>query len=425
MGEDARPGEWNEARLTLLEGVADAVPAALAYFEAQTLRCQFANRRYAELNGWTSQSILGKTVREAIGDAAWDRIQPDVARVLQGQPSQYTRDATLPDGRVRKIEVSLIPHMGGSDRPIGAFVMIQDVTAHWEAQQGLIEAEERMRKFAQATTEGIVFHRDGVITDANEAMQHMLGLSLTEIQGRHVLEFIAEHLRDRTAQYMREGREDPYETEALHRSGRLLPIEVVGKTMPMQGESFRLAVVRDITSRKEAQRRIEYLAHHDALTQLPNRVHMQEKLQSILALAKRHGSSVAVLFVDLDGFKPVNDRYGHQAGDRVLATVAQRILATVRHADAVARIGGDEFLVALSDVRDDGAVATIARKVLAAIAESIDLGGPQARVSASIGISVYPRDATAGDELIVLADQAMYEAKDAGKNAYRFYKAPP
>lgn len=416
--------EGADRRLRLLEGLAEAVPAALAYFEAATLQCQFANRRYAQLNGWTPETILGKTVREAIGEAAWETIQPHVERVIKGEVSHYTRDANLPDGQRRKIEVSLIPHGTASGTTLGAFVMIHDVTDNWQAREGLVEAEVRMRKFAQATTEGIVFHRNGTITDVNEALQQMLGFSADEMQGHHVLEFISEPLRERTAQYMRAGREEPYESEALHRSGQSIPIEVVGKTIPFQGENARLAVVRDITARKEAQRRIEYLAHHDALTQLPNRLHMQEKLQSILALARRHGSAVAVLFVDLDGFKPVNDQFGHQAGDRVLASVAQRIQATVRHADAVARIGGDEFLVALSDVRDDDAVAAIARKVLAAIAEPIDVGGPQARVSASIGISVYPRDASAGDELIVLADQAMYEAKDAGKNAYRFYKAP-
>lgn len=412
-----------EPESPLLELVANAVPALMAYFEAGTMRCRFANRRYAEFNGWTPQSILGKTVREAIGEEAWVAIQPHVERVLKGQVSQYTREAVLPSGLRRMIEVNLLPHKAPDDTMLGAFVLINDITAHWQAQRDLREAEERMRKFAQATTEGIVFHRNGFITDTNEAILDLLGYAQREMIGRHVLDFIAEPLRGRTAEYIRRGQEDPYETEAIHRLGRNIPVEVVGKTLPMQGESIRLAVVRDISARKDAQQRIEFIAHHDALTQLPNRLHMQEKLQSILALARRHAASVAVLFIDLDGFKPVNDSLGHKAGDVALATVARRILATVRTADAVARIGGDEFLVALSDVRDDDAVAHIARKLLVAIDQPIEV--PDARafahVTASIGISVFPRDAGTGDELIVLADQAMYRAKEAGKNAYRFF----
>mgnify|MGYP001607129325 FL=1 len=143
------PGGQNHDGLLRL--VADSVPAQIAYYEPKELRCVFANKSYAEANGWSVDSILGKTVREAIGEAAWRLIEPQVERVLKGETVEYVRPMTLPNGEQRIIEVHLIPHFDAQAQMLGAFVLITDITRHQLAERAIRESEERMRKFAAAT----------------------------------------------------------------------------------------------------------------------------------------------------------------------------------------------------------------------------------------------------------------------------------
>lgn len=409
---------------SLLRLIADAVPALIAYYELPTLRCQFANQRYAEYNGWTSQSLLGKTVREVIGEAAWAVIGPHVDLVAGGQSVKYVREQTLPDGGVRMIEVNLLPHFDVAGPQVGAFVLITDITEQWRAEQDMRDSEERMRKLAEATNEGLVFHRNGVITDANTALQNLLGYSLPEMLGHQTLEFIPEAWQQTVRDYILAGREDPYEAVVRHKSGREIPVEMVGKTMPFRGETYRIAAVRDISARKEAQVRIEFMARHDPLTQLPNRGYLMEQLGRILAQARRREGRVAVLFVDLDNFKTVNDSLGHHAGDALLCEISRRLTSAVREADLVARLGGDEFLVVLTDVVTRTDAAGVAANLIEAANTSVTIKGRPLTVSASIGISVFPEDGGTPDELIRHADAAMYRAKDGGRNNYQFFVEP-
>ena len=409
---------------SLLRLIADSVPALIAYYEVGTLRCQFANRGYAEYNGWTPQTILGKTVREAIGEAAWNRIEPYVGLVLGGETVKYVREQTLPTGEQRVIEVNLVPHFDDQRVQVGALVLITDITTQWQAERAIRDSEERMRKLAAATTEGIVFHHHGVITDTNEALQRMLGYSLGELTGRTILEFVPEDWKQTVIEYMQTGREDAYEAAVIDRHGRHIPVEIVGKTMPFKGGTYRLAVLRDISARKAAQERIEFMALHDTLTQLPNRLYLMERLDSILAMARRRDATVATLFVDLDNFKLVNDSLGHHAGDALLREVARRLKLAVREADVVSRLGGDEFLIVLTDItshQDAGAVAT---SLIAGISAAVSIDGRVVSVSPSIGISVFPNDGDTADDLIRGADAAMYRAKNLGRSNYQFF-APP
>ena len=177
---------------------------------------------------------------------------------------------------------------------------------------------------------------------------------------------------------------------------------------------------RQERSREEAQQAMEHLALHDALTGLPNRFLMLGRLAQALSAAQRHGTRLAVLFLDLDGFKPINDRHGHHIGDEVLKIVATRLRDCVRDCDTVARHGGDEFLVALTDMRGTDDAAAVAVKVLAAVARPVDIGTLTLRVTTSIGIALYPDVASDGEALIRAADAAMYEAKAEGRHIFRF-----
>ncbi|VWB15895.1 EAL domain-containing protein [Burkholderia lata] len=187
--------------------------------------------------------------------------------------------------------------------------------------------------------------------------------------------------------------------------------------------SHYAAIFSDITQRRQAEERLGYLATHDVLTDLANRALFEERLAHAIVHAKRLGRKVAVMYLDLDRFKLVNDTLGHNAGDEVLKMVAARIVAKVRANDTVARMGGDEFALVLEEFDDVRDVGRVARKLLDEVGRAIDIGGREIFVTPSIGISIYPDDGTEAEHLILLADQAMYGAKSRGRNVFQFFES--
>jgi diguanylate cyclase (GGDEF)-like protein/PAS domain S-box-containing protein len=173
----------------------------------------------------------------------------------------------------------------------------------------------------------------------------------------------------------------------------------------------------DITEIKENQRQLEHLAYHDSLTQLPNRSLLADRMQMALAQAKRNDTLAAVAYLDLDGFKPVNDRLGHDTGDRLLVEIARRLQASTRTGDTVARLGGDEFVLIYNGLEHADECEQVFKRLLATIAEPIVIDGHELRVTASIGVTLCPLDGSDPDTLLRHADQAMYLAKQGGRNA--------
>lgn len=180
-----------------------------------------------------------------------------------------------------------------------------------------------------------------------------------------------------------------------------------------------LQVRRVMQLETRAKQQIRHLAEHDPLTDLPNRRQLQSKLEMSIAFAKRSGKMVAVMFIDLDGFKAVNDSMGHQTGDELLKEVAQRLRQGTRSSDLVARLGGDEFVVVLSELDSPEDATLLASKLNELIARPISIGGKNIRISTSIGISIYPTNGRSGEELLGKADDAVYQAKAGGKNQYQ------
>ncbi|MDT8387801.1 MAG: EAL domain-containing protein [Thiogranum sp.] len=198
-----------------------------------------------------------------------------------------------------------------------------------------------------------------------------------------------------------------------------------GQRFISNGVMYLAGFGTDITEYKRARNRLEHLATHDRLTGLPNRNLFFDRLQHGLDKAARHGEHLAILFVDLDNFKLINDSFGHQAGDLLLTRVANNLQACMRKQDTISRFGGDEFTVIAEDIREasDDIVAATAERILQEVAVSYDLGGRQATLSASVGIAFYPRDGKNGVTLLNCADAAMYRAKEIGKNNYQFFSA--
>jgi diguanylate cyclase (GGDEF)-like protein/PAS domain S-box-containing protein len=209
----------------------------------------------------------------------------------------------------------------------------------------------------------------------------------------------------------------------LDESGNKIWISISGQPVLDSSGVFRgyRGVGKDITERKQDEERIQFLANHDALTKLPNRAMFGEVLGIAIQSARRYKRSFAVLFIDLDRFKNINDTLGHDAGDKLLQEMATRLTQTMRTSDVLARLGGDEFVVLVQEVNEAKQVASVARKVLSALAHPMSIQGQECRVTASIGICMYPTEAQ--DELALMknADIAMYRAKEDGKNTYKFY----
>ena len=406
----------------LLRLIADSVPALMAYFDLPGLRCQFANQGYAAYNGHSVASIVGLTVQEAIGTKAWLAIQPYIERSTRGEHVKYMREQTIPSGESRMIEVNLIPHFSPQKQQLGSFLLITDITDRWQAESTVRQSEERMRKFTEITDEAILFHRDGLITDGNDALTRLTGYTLPEVMGLSIFNFISHEWRAVAYEYTRAGREDPYEVTIRHKDGHTIPVEVVGKTMPQLHADYRVVVVRDITARKEAQERETFLALHDTLTQLPNRRFLMEQLGKVLSMARRRKFMVAVLFINLDHFKTVNDSLGHHAGDQLLCDVAERLRQSVRDTDLVARLSGDEFVAVLTDIHTPDDAAMVADKLIETMRSAFTVGQLPLTMSPSIGISLFPGDDTTVQGLLRCADTAMYHAKDSGRGNRQFYQ---
>ena len=419
----------------LLRLLADNVPVLIAYYRAEDFCCLFANQRYASAFGHDTQSIIGCSLASIVGDEALRHIQPHIDAMLRGRRDvAYERTLQGANGRTRWVAVDLLPHLadeaadaapGTVPEVVGAFVLIADITRHRVAEQALRESEERLAKFMQASAEGIVFHQGGFVTDANPPICELIGYTLEEMLGRKTLEFIAPDQVARVAAVMVSGQETAYESALIHKNGSRIAVEFIVRTMVRHGQHMRMTIVRDIRDRQAAQARIHHLAHHDALTGLPNRVSFMECVErAMLATAKTH-APMALLFIDLDHFKRVNDSLGHLVGDTLLRTVAARITACLRATDVVARFGGDEFVVLLAGLAHDGQHAAqaeeVARKLLECIALPLVAEGRPLSVTPSLGIALYPGHGSTAEELVKHADSAMYRAKARGRATVQFF----
>ncbi len=406
----------------ILRLVADTAPAMLAYFDAGTRACRFANARYAEHFGHTMQTIVGMDVRDIVGELVWTQIEPylDSVAVDNTQTLRYTRQVENEIGRLQHTEAVLRPH---EEKGVlkGVVALMTDVSHHHLATQQIRDSEERMRKFAAITTEAIVLHRDGIIMDGNDALSRLVGYSLGELRGTPVLDYVAPEARLRALQNMRSEREDRLESVVVHKNGQLIPVEIEASTMPGEKDRHRIVLLRDLTANLQTRQRMDYLTQHDLLTHLPNRARLNHLLADAIARAAGEQSRLAVLSLDLDQFKSVNDSLSHQAGDLLLCELAQRLRSTVGAQDIVARTGSDDFVVVLPD--NPGLLETEALLArLRATAEAPYLiEGTQLVISVSVGVAMYPKDGKCPASLLSNAEAAMQMAKSHGRSFSQFY----
>lgn len=266
-----------------------------------------------------------------------------------------------------------------------------------------------------------------VITYLTPSANRLLGLDADNLLGESLLDIVHAEDKSSVKQWLSNlvaglPVDVPYTLRICGENGQYRVLEITGNNcVDLPAVGGIVINGRDITERAEAQAHIRHLAHHDELTGLPNRNLVRDRARTAMGRADREQTFVAIVFLDLDRFKHVNDSLGHQVGDRLLVEMARRLHTTVRQVDTVGRLGGDEFVLLLPDFKDPSEIAPLAEKLLSRIASSIVVDGHELHPSASMGVSVYPSDGTTLEALMRNADTAMYHAKAAGRNGYRFF----
>ena len=375
-----------------------------------------------------AEQILGKNDFDffAPEDAAFYQQTDDEA--LSGHaPLTYERPYTI-GGDIRWMLV----RKSGLTRPDGSRVVVLvliDVTERRAAEAALRESETRFRDFAAAAGEYVwEADLDGRFTYVSSRVQTIWGYSDHELTGRTPAELMppgeAERVREWLRHNMRpDGSFNDLEHTIVDRHGetRWVLINAVG-TFDTAGKRIgQRGTGRDITDRKTAEARISYLATRDPLTELPNRTLFNDRLEQGIVAARRTGQSLALLFIDLDRFKNINDSLGHQVGDLLLKEVANRMEGCIRKGDTLSRLGGDEFVVTLEGLQQAEDAAQVAAKIIKALSRPCDIAGHTLNTTCSIGISIYPLDADDDRALMKNADTAMYHAKEKGRNNYQFF----
>jgi len=369
--------------------------------------------------------------RTQIGERRWEipYLSPDEAgwrahRSVLHAHAQF-RDFELSrldaDGVERHFSISGDPVFDAAGAFTGHRGVATDITARKQSERALRDSAEKLRLFADNVPALTVSWDENLhCRFASKVFAGFFGLAVADIIGKHAREVLGKEVfREIEGQFAQvlQGHPVTYRRICKLQNGETRHLEI--KLLPHLGDHGKVLgcfeVTTDITEHKLAEERIQRVAHHDSLTGLPNRLLFNDRLGHAISLARRDSRQFALLYLDLDGFKPVNDVLGHAVGDELLQAVGTRILLQVRESDTVARIGGDEFTVLLYDIAGREVAEIVARKVTAALCAPFELGGEKRSVSigTSIGIALYPADARDADALVKAADAAMYSAKHA------------
>ena len=412
--------EARRAHARLREAI-DILPHGLVFLDAEG-RYILWNQQYADIYKRSADLFrpgakLADTLRIGVerGDypeAAGREEEWIAERLAKLHNPQGRHEQTLSDGRRILIE----ERRTGDGGIIGLRVDITEMKQREESFRLL---------FDNNPVPMIIYARDGhrILAVNDAAVSHygytraqFLCMSLRHI---HDCDSYEELLRTPPASEEFAGRTWTH----LKADGQRIDVAIYARAITHRGTAAELIAAVDITERKRAEARVAHMAHHDALTGLANRVLLRQRMDEALARARRTGKGAAILYIDLDNFKSVNDTLGHSHGDLLLQRVAERIRAALREGDTAARLGGDEFAIIQNDVADPAEVSALARRLVAELAEPFDIMGHQAVIGASVGIALAPGDGDDADKLFKSADLATYRAKADGKGAFRFFEA--
>jgi diguanylate cyclase (GGDEF)-like protein/PAS domain S-box-containing protein len=399
-----------------LRQIADSLPLRIAYVDKDR-RFQFINVTHSLRFARRREEIIGRTRRELTSDPVDPAVEARYQAALTGQAQHFEFDEPI-GGQLRRIEARLVPDIGPDGQVRGFFATGIDITERSAADQALQRQTATLRSVAEAIPASVaVVGSDGRYHFVNSAFERWCGAPREQIIGRSVAEVLGEQECQRRWPWVERALAGESGTFGLAYPGpdgtSYLSISYIPLRLDTGALDGFVAVTQDVTQQKREELRLLDLSQRDPLTGLLNRTGFEQQLEHVVH--QGGGASLAVLYIDLDHFKPVNDRHGHPAGDRVLKLFAQRLVNLVRPTDAVARLGGDEFVIALMGVRDGVDAQAVADKVLAAAHAPFHVGALLLQIGASVGVAHRVVPALGWRELVERADRQLLSAKASGR----------
>jgi diguanylate cyclase (GGDEF)-like protein/PAS domain S-box-containing protein len=387
-------------------------------------RITFVNDVFEKITGYTKKEALGKNPNILKSDKQDDAFYQDLNTKLEkekkweGEFINKRKDGTLFYEKASIVPVFL------NKKLISYLAIKLDITEYIEQNMKLAQAASVFENTEEAI---IIADAEGKITSVNTAFTKMYGYSLDDVKGKN-LNLLHSNIQKETFyknMWHKIIENGLWRGKIINKTkdGKLIPVwSTIKKISDQHGNTVNYTAIQtDLRELENSQAKADYLAYHDPLTGLYNRVNFEEYLSHALLVAKRSKSLLAILFIDLDRFKVINDTLGHDIGDKVLVAVAKRLTETLRESDFISRWGGDEFVVILENLISIESITIVAQNIINALKEPIIIGSNQLVTTASIGISIYPENAEDANTLIKYADSAMYLAKDMGKNNFRYY----
>jgi diguanylate cyclase (GGDEF)-like protein/PAS domain S-box-containing protein len=407
----------------ILQTVIDNLPLRV-FWKDRELRYLGCNTIFSKDAGKESpRDIIGKFDTQLAWRDQASLYQEDDKSVINSNSSKlnFEEPQTTPDGKRIWLRTSKVPLVDVDRRTIGVLGIYEDISDRKEL-------EEKYYMAFSAIEHSKIAHfwvnSEGCVTYANEYACKSLGYFRDELIGMSIWDFDPDFKQTDQSQFWTDvKREGVFNLESRHKTkgGKIFPVEITANYISSGNEEQVFCAVQDITKRKQAEESIWQHANLDTLTGLPNRRMFKDRLEQEIKKANRTLLPLALLFLDLDNFKEVNDVMGHAKGDMLLKQAANRIATCVRGSDTVARFGGDEFTILLSEVHDTASIDRVIQNILKTVSVPFALDGQEAYVTASIGVTCYPSDGVDIDELLKNADQAMYAAKDNGRNRFCYY----
>jgi diguanylate cyclase (GGDEF)-like protein/PAS domain S-box-containing protein len=401
--------------------IADNVPAAIAYLNRHE-RYLFANAAFLEAFGISSEDLVGQRVADVLPPDVYALTRPHIEAVLRGERQRFQRVVTRHGGARHEL-VDYLPERDPAGEVTGFFALIHNITDLHDAQARVEQSEQRLRRITDNVPALICYiDRERRYRFNSRFYEDWLDRPLAEITGRTVLEVLGERTYAIDGPYIERafaGEAVDFELEHTDARGTRCVRGSYVPDLAAGGEVVGIyGVTTDITPQKRVERELARLAQFDSLTGLANRNRFDTCIAEAIARARRVGTGIGLLFLDIDGFKRINDTHGHAAGDDVLREFARRVVALVRETDTVARLAGDEFIVLLENVERHEECRVVARKIVAAMRTPFDIAAGPIPVTTSIGIALSVDASLSAAALLHRADTALYSAKAQGRDRY-------
>lgn len=384
----------------------------------------YANDSLAGLLNFSSkEKLIGKSIHQFLLSEDYDKVESSLEEIMQGLDKDY-REERLPLANNTSIDVEVANIVTTYNEAPAIMTILRDIRKRKKMEKDLGEAEDKYRKIIESSLMGVYLFQEDTFLYVNKYIEDMLGYSFSELNKINYLELLKpddrQEIQGLKNSLLSGTSEVIKELQCVRKDGTTIYAQLNAKTIEYNDKPAVLGMILDITDRKNSEREIIQMALYDSLTGLPNRYFLASQLNDILREAKATGFTFAVLFIDLDGFKLINDTMGHSFGDDVLKSVSQEIKCCLQEDDFISRYGGDEFVIIIKDT-SDYSLNNKVLKVMESLSTPLAIRGHEILITPSIGISLSPKDSDDAETLIKYADSAMYLAKAKGRNTFVYF----